>query len=247
MYSLRMSFWIVPAHLVGGGSLPLGCGDVEAEQQRGGGVDGHGRADPAQRDAVEQRLHVLQAAYRDAHLAHLALGQGVVGVVADLRGQVEGDGEPGLSLLQQVAKAAVGVLSGGVPRVLPHGPHAAPVSAGLHAPGIGELAGEADVFGVVEAPVAQVFRGVERVNGKTAVGLEYGTALRVALHCRGQSFLPPLLLVLAGHTALLPTAFVAPATLALPEHSSYSKCNRNAAQGSTFKDTAPRMLVKWLP
>ena len=157
----------------------------------------------AKGNAVEEGFHILQAAYRDAHLAHLALGQGVVGVVADLRGQVEGDGESGLALLQQVAEAAVGIFRRGIAGILSHGPDTAAVDVGLHAPGVGKLAGKADVAIVVEALGRQVFGGVEGVDGDAAVGLEGGTPFRVALHRRSQGFLPPLLLVLAGHSALL--------------------------------------------
>ena len=43
----------------------------------------------------KQHLHVLEAVDGDAHPAHLAHGVGVVRVVADLGGQVEGHGEAG--------------------------------------------------------------------------------------------------------------------------------------------------------
>jgi hypothetical protein len=49
-------------------------------------------------------------------------GQGVVGVVADLRGQVEGDAQAGLALAQQVAVALVGLLGRAEAGVLAHGP-----------------------------------------------------------------------------------------------------------------------------
>ena len=156
------------------------------------------RGMPSNSVSMSSRLHIGTPT-----LPTSPFRQWVVGVVADLRGQVEGDGQPGLALLQQVAEAAVGVLGGGVARILAHGPHPAPVGAGLDPAGVGELAGEADVFGVVVRPVGQVFGGVQRVNGKAAVGLEGGTAFRVALHRRSQGFLAPLLLVLAGHNALL--------------------------------------------
>src|SRR6266540_1985856 len=67
MYSLRMSFWMVPC------SWTLGGGHVEAEQHGGRAVDRHRGRDPVERDPVEQRLHVGQARDGDAALAHLAL------------------------------------------------------------------------------------------------------------------------------------------------------------------------------
>ena len=52
----------------------------------------------AERNAVEQRAHVAEMADRHADLADLALGQHVVGVVAGLGRQIEGDRQAGLSL-----------------------------------------------------------------------------------------------------------------------------------------------------
>ena len=59
---------------------------------------------------------------RHAHLAHFALRHRVVGVVADLRRQVEGHRQAGLPLLQQVTVARVGILGGGEAGVLAHRP-----------------------------------------------------------------------------------------------------------------------------
>ena len=55
---------------------------VEQEQQRGRRVDRHRRRDVAERDAVEQQLHVRDRVDRDTRAADLALGAGVVRVVA---------------------------------------------------------------------------------------------------------------------------------------------------------------------
>ena len=70
-----------------------------------------------ERDAVEQRAHVAQVADGHAHLAHLAAGQLVVGVVAGLRRQVEGDGEAGLALGEVPAVERVGLGGRRVARV----------------------------------------------------------------------------------------------------------------------------------
>ena len=81
-YSLTMSFWVVPAQVLARHALPLGVGDVEAEQPRRRRVDRHRRVHLALRDAVEQLAHVAEVHDRHADLADLALGQHVVGVVA---------------------------------------------------------------------------------------------------------------------------------------------------------------------
>ena len=65
--------------------------DVEREQDGGGGVDGHRRGDAVEGDAGEEALHVFEGIDGDSYLADFADGHGVVGVVADLRGQIEGN------------------------------------------------------------------------------------------------------------------------------------------------------------
>ena len=55
MYSLSMSFWIVPASAVAGTALRFGHRDVEREQDGGRRVDRHRRRDLVEREALEQR------------------------------------------------------------------------------------------------------------------------------------------------------------------------------------------------
>ena len=78
----------------------LGDRDVEAEQPGGGRVDRHRGVHLVERDAVEQLVHVALVGDRDADLADLAAGEDVVGVIAGLGRQVEGDREAGLALGQ---------------------------------------------------------------------------------------------------------------------------------------------------
>jgi hypothetical protein len=63
-------------------------------------VDRHRRVHLAGRDPVEQLAHVTEVHDGHAHLADLAPGEQVVGVVAGLGGEVEGDREPRLALRQ---------------------------------------------------------------------------------------------------------------------------------------------------
>src|SRR3990170_103072 len=83
------------------------------------------------------------------HPADLACCQGIVGIIADLGGQVEGHREAGLPLFQQVVEAAVGLGRAGVPGILPHGPGAAAVHGRVSAAGEGILAREAHAPQVV--------------------------------------------------------------------------------------------------
>ena len=174
--------------------------DVERQQDRRRGVDRHGGGDAVQRDAVEKLLHVGGAANRDADFAHFPFGARVVGVVAHLRRQVEGDGDAGLPLLQQIAIAPVGV--GGVAEagVLAHRPQAAAVHAGLDAAGEGELAGIAQLALVV--PVRQVVGTVQRLDLRAGARLEPLLALRRALQRALQRALFPLGLAVARHGPL---------------------------------------------
>jgi len=126
------------------GALPFRNCHIETEQGCGGGVDGHGGRDFFQGDAVEERLHVFERVNGDADFADFAEGEGVVGVHTDLRGQVEGDGETGLALAQEVAIALVGFDGGAEAGVLAHGPQAAAVHGGIDAAGEGIFPGEAD-------------------------------------------------------------------------------------------------------
>ena len=93
-----MSFCVVPWSGCGVDALLLGGDDVERQQPRRGRVDRHRRVHLAERDAVEQRVHVAVVGDRHADLADLAAGELVVGVVAGLRRQVEGDRQAGLAL-----------------------------------------------------------------------------------------------------------------------------------------------------
>ena len=95
---------------------------VEREQPHRRGVDRHRRVHLGERDVVEQRAHVAEVADRHADLADLAARQLVVGVVAGLGRQVEGDGQPGLALGEVAPVERVGLGRRGVAGVGAHQP-----------------------------------------------------------------------------------------------------------------------------
>ena len=128
-YSLRMSFWIVPRSFDRVDALLLPRRDVEREQDRRGAVDREAGADRVERDLVEEDLGVGQRVDRDADPADLLLHVGVIGVVAALGRQIEGDRQAGAALLQQVAVALVGLLGGAEAGVLAECPQPALVAA----------------------------------------------------------------------------------------------------------------------
>ncbi len=127
MYSLRMSFWIVPCSCSIGHPLLLRGGHVEAEDDRRGAVDGHRGGDLVERNPVEERLHVRQRRDGHAALADLPLRARVVAVVPHQRREVEGHREAGLPAREQELVALVGVLGRAEAGELPHGPELAAV------------------------------------------------------------------------------------------------------------------------
>ena len=121
-YSLMMSFWVVPDSCAGVGALLLGDDLVHRQQPHRGGVDRHRRVHGVERDVLEQLAHRAEVRDRYADLADLAAAQLVVGVVAGLRRQVEGDGEAGLALRQVAAVERIGLRGRAVAGVRAHHP-----------------------------------------------------------------------------------------------------------------------------
>ena len=111
-----------------GDPVLLGGDDVQRQQPRGRGVDRHRGVHLRERYAAHQRGHVAAVRDRHADLAHLAARELLVGVIAGLRRQIEGDREARLALLQVAAVELVGGARGGVAGVRAH--HPRPVAFG---------------------------------------------------------------------------------------------------------------------
>ncbi len=154
------------------GALAAGHRDVERQQNRRGRIDGHRSGNFGQVDAIEQALHVLDRIDRDADFSDFADRQRMVGIEADLRGQVEGNRKSGGAVGQQIFVAFVGFLGVAHAGVLAHGPEAAAVHGGLHAASEGIFAGIADVAFLVSA--VQIGGCVQRadwnVRGSFGIG-----------------------------------------------------------------------------
>ena len=159
---------MVPDSLRASRPVRLRGHDVQRQQNRRGGVDGHRGGDLLQVDAVEQPHHVFDGVDRNAHLADLAHGERIVGVEPDLGRQVEGHAEPGGALAQQVLVAAVRLLGVAHAGVLAHGPQAAAIHGGLHAAGVGKLSGIAEVAVVIHA--LEIDGRVQRIDGDVRGG-----------------------------------------------------------------------------
>src|SRR5262249_29087771 len=87
--------------------------DVQGQDRQHGTVHGHRHGHAVERDALEQRAHVKDAVDGDAGHADVAGDAGVVGVVAAVRRQVEGNAQTHLSGGEVATIKGVGVLGGG--------------------------------------------------------------------------------------------------------------------------------------
>jgi hypothetical protein len=116
-----MSFCTVPVS--GALDALLLAGDDEHRQHRDdGAVHGHRHAHLAQRNAVEQDLHVLDRIDRHAGLADIAGHPRMVGIVAAVGGEIEGHRQALLPGGEVLAVKRVGFLRRREARILPDGP-----------------------------------------------------------------------------------------------------------------------------
>ena len=111
-----------PAELLRLDALLLGRGDVERHHRQHGAVHGHADAHLVERDAVEERARVVDRVDGHAGHADVAADPRVVGVVAAVGGQVEGDAEALLAGGEVAPVERVGLLGGREPGVLADGP-----------------------------------------------------------------------------------------------------------------------------
>ncbi len=145
-------------------SLLLGDELVEQEQQRGGRVDRHRRGHLAERDRLEEQLHVRDRVDRDAGAPDLAFRAWIVRVVPELRREVERDAQACLAALEQVAKALVRLLRRREPGVLADRPRPASVHVRVRA------ARERELTRTLELSLDVVGR-IDRLHLDPGVGL----------------------------------------------------------------------------
>ncbi len=80
----------------------------DQQQDRRWRIDGHQCRHLIERNLVEQDAHVIDRVDGDAYLADLTVGQRVVGVVAHLGRQVEGNRQPRSARGQQLPVPLIG-------------------------------------------------------------------------------------------------------------------------------------------
>ena len=163
-----------------GDILPFRQHQIHGHEDGGRGIDGHGGADLVQGNALKQGFHIPQGVDGHPNFADFPPGQVVVRVKPDLGGQVKGHGQPGLAGVQQIMIPLIGFLGRAEAGILPHGPEAASVGGGLHAPGVGKLPGQAQFFHVVE--IFQIQRSINPLHrnarGIDEIGLSFGHFLQ---------------------------------------------------------------------
>ena len=155
-----MSFWIVPASCSRLHALFLGGDDIERHHRQHGAVHGHRHRHLIERDAGEQRAHVVDRIDRDARHADIAGNARMVAVVAAVGGEIEGDRQALLPGREVAPIEGVGVFRGGEAGILPDRPRLGDVHGGIGAAQIGRNAGE----GVEKIETVEVLRSIGRLH-----------------------------------------------------------------------------------
>ena len=183
-------------------TLLLGGQDIEGHDGQHGAVHGHGHGHLVQRDAGEEDLHIQDGVHGHAGLAHVAHHTGVVGVIAAVGGQVEGNGQTLLTGRQIAAVEGVGLLGSGEAGVLPDGPGPGDVHGGVgpakergHAGHEVQVVHTLQVFGGVDGSDIDLLHGMRDEFFQAFAGLFFdlrlpgglsgGAVLAAVTECHG--------------------------------------------------------------
>ena len=141
-------------------ALFFGRDDVERQHRQHRAVHGHRHAHLVERDAGEQRAHVVDRIDGDARHADVAGHARMIAVVAAVGGEIEGDGEALLPGGEIAPVEGVGILRGGEAGILPDGPGLRRVHRGVGAAQERRLAG----IGVEEIEPGEIGFAVGRAS-----------------------------------------------------------------------------------
>ncbi len=122
-------------------ALFLGGDDIERQHRQHRAVHGHRHAHLVERDAGEQRAHVVDRIDRDARHADIAGHARMIAVVAAMGGEIESDREALLPGGEIAPVEGVGILRGGEAGILPDGPGLRRVHGRVGAAQVRRLAG----------------------------------------------------------------------------------------------------------
>src|SRR4051794_38075952 len=145
MYSLRMSFCVVPSSRSRGTPVFSAAAMYIAQIGAAGeliviDVLTRSSGSPESRSSMSASDETATP-----HVPNSPSASGVIGVVPVQRRHVVGDREPRLARVEQLAEPGVRVLGRAEPREHPHGPWTGPVAGRVDAPGERRLAREAHV------------------------------------------------------------------------------------------------------
>ncbi|MBT9166655.1 MAG: hypothetical protein DDT25_01351 [Chloroflexi bacterium] len=101
----------------------------------------------------------------------------MIGIITIQRGIVKGDAQAGLSLLQEILVASIGLLGGAEAGEHAHRPELSPITGGMDATKIGVFAGKSDVPLIIE--MSGMVWGVNPLDRQAGDGGEIAPALRV--------------------------------------------------------------------
>ena len=134
--------------------------DIEREHRQHRAVHGHRHAHLVERDAGEQRAHVVDGIDRDARHADIAGDARMVAVIAAVGGEIEGDREALLSGGEVAPVEGVGIFRRGEAGILPDGPGLRRVHGGVGAAQERRLAG----ISVEEVEAGEVGFAIDRLD-----------------------------------------------------------------------------------
>ncbi len=158
-------------------ALLFGRDDVEREHRQHRAVHRHRHRHLVERDAGEQRAHVVDRVDRHARHADIAGDAGMVGVIAAVSGEIERDRKALLPGREVAAVERVGILRRREAGILPDGPRLRDVHRRVGAAQIGHN----PRIGIEEVEPGDIVRAIDRLH-RDALGREPG---RRGARCRG--------------------------------------------------------------
>ena len=138
-------------------ALFFGGDDEQRQNRQHRAVHRHGHAHLVERNAVEQRPHVLDRVDRDARHADIARDARMIGIVAAMGREIEGDRQTFLAGREVAAIEGVGVFGGGEARVLADRPGLRDIHGWIGTAHKGRDAGET----IDEAEACKILRAIE--------------------------------------------------------------------------------------
>ena len=134
--------------------------DIERQHGQHRAVHGHRHRHLVERDAGEQRPHVVDRIDRDARHADVAADARMIRIIAAMGGEIEGDRKALLPRGEIAAIEGVGILGRGEAGILPHGPGLVDIHGRIRPAQKRRDAGE----GIDRRQALDVFRAIDALD-----------------------------------------------------------------------------------